>query len=134
MGGRQYRTDYTVAADFKLTSMQDYPGGLRGRVNTTTGAGYGVWIYPAERVLKLYRIGQWSIDADNTLLAQAESINLDTTGTHNLRLSFTSSHIQVFYDQNPVMNVGDFSYTQGAIALDGSSQPISFTNVGVIGD
>jgi N,N-dimethylformamidase beta subunit-like, C-terminal/Domain of unknown function (DUF4082)/Bacterial Ig domain/Viral BACON domain/3-keto-disaccharide hydrolase len=131
--GNDSWTDYTVAADFKLTSMLDYPGGLRGRVNTTTGAGYGVWIYPAERVLKLYRIGQWSIDADNTLLAQAGSINLDTTGTHNLRLSFSGSHIQVYYDQNLVIDVTDSSYTQGAIALDGSNQVISFTNVGVIG-
>jgi len=126
-------TNYTVSTDFQLSSLQDYPGGLRGRVNTTTGSGYGVWIYPAEGVVKLYSIGQWNIDASNTLLAQAGSISFDTAHTHNLRLSFNGSTINVYYDQALVITVTDSTYTQGAIALDGSSQPISFANVGVIG-
>ena len=45
-GGVDSWTDYTVSADFQLSSLNDYSGSLRGRVNTATGASYGVWIYP----------------------------------------------------------------------------------------
>jgi hypothetical protein len=125
-------TNYTVAADFQLSSSNDYPGGLRGRVNTSTGASYGVWIYPHEGILKLYRIGQWYIDDGYSLLAQSQPLSFDTN-RHNLRLSFNGSQIQVYYDNAMVIQATDSTYTQGAIALDVSNQPITFDNVQVIG-
>ena len=125
-------TDYTVATNFQLSSTSDYPGGLRGRVNINTGASYGVWIYPNERVLKLFRIGQWNIDAGNALLAQSGAIAIDTN-IHNIRLSFHGSTIQVYYDNQLAITATDSTYTQGAIALDVSNQPIAFSNVNVIG-
>jgi hypothetical protein len=124
-------TDYTVATDFQLSSLNDYPGGLRGRVNTTSGASYGVWIYPAERVLKLFRIGQWNIDADLTLLGQSTQVATDTNW-HNLRLVFQGTSISVYYDNSLAIAASDSSYSQGAIALDTSNQPISFDNVTVM--
>jgi hypothetical protein len=123
--------NYTVAADFQLASLSDYPGGLRGRVNTTTGSSYGVWIYPNERVLKLFRIGQWNIDSDLSVLGQSAPINVDTNA-HNLRLVFQGTTIQVYYDNALVITATDASYSQGAVALDVSNQPISFDNVTVI--
>jgi hypothetical protein len=126
-------TDYTVAADFQLSSLNDYPGGLRGRVNTATGASYGVWIYPHEGILKLYRINQWFIDAGFSLLAQSQQLPFDATNRHNLRLSFIGSQIQVYYDNALVIQASDSTYTKGAIALDVSNRPIAFTNVKVIG-
>lgn len=123
--------DYTVATDFRLASLNDYPGGLRGRLNPNTGASYGVWIYPAERVLKLFRIGQWNIDAGFAQLGQSGQLSMDTN-SHTLRLSFTGSTIKVYYDEVLVITATDSTYTQGAIALDVSNQPISFTNVTVI--
>ena len=124
-------TNYTVATDFHLASTNDYPGGLRGRVNTTTGASYGVWIYPAERVLKLFRIGQWNIDADLSLLGQSAQLPIDIN-THNLRLVFQGTTIQVYFDNALVISANDASYSQGAVAFDVSNQPISFDNVTVI--
>jgi hypothetical protein len=124
-------TDYTVATDFQLASLNDYPGGLRGRVNTTTGTSYGVWVYPAEKMLKLFRIGQWNIDADLSLLGQATQINIDTNW-HNVRLAFQGTTIQVYYDNALVITATDASYAQGAVALDVSNQPIAFDNVTVI--
>ncbi|PYP92404.1 MAG: hypothetical protein DMG65_04180 [Candidatus Angelobacter sp. Gp1-AA117] len=124
-------TDYTVGVDFKLASVNDFPGGIRGRVNTTTGASYGVWIYPAEGVLKLFRIGQWSIDADTTLLAQSPVVSMNTS-FHNITLGFKGAEIQVYYDNVQVLQVTDTSYAQGAVALDTSNQPIAFDNVVVI--
>jgi hypothetical protein len=129
--GSSVWTNYTVATDFQLASTNDYPGGLRGRVNTTTGASYGVWIYPAERVLKLFRIGQWNIDADLSFLGQSAQLPIDTNA-HNLRLVFQGTTIQVYFDNALVISANDASYSQGAVAFDVSSQPISFSNVTVI--
>lgn len=124
-------TDYTVSTDFQLASVNDYPGGLRGRVNTTTGSSYGVWIYPNERVLKLFRIGAWNIDTDLSLLGQSAPISIDTN-QHNLRLVFQGTTIQVYYDNTLAITATDASYSQGAVALDVSNQPIAFDNVTVI--
>ena len=124
-------TDYTVAMDFQLASANDYPGGLRGRVNTTTGASYGVWIYPVEHIVKLFRIDQWNIDSGNTLLGESVQLSMDTNW-HNLRLAFQGSSVKVYYDNALVINATDATYTQGAVALDVSNQPISFDNITVI--
>ncbi|MGH9517154.1 MAG: N,N-dimethylformamidase beta subunit family domain-containing protein [Terriglobales bacterium] len=124
-------TDYTVSSDFQLASVNDYPGGLRGRVNTTTGASYGVWVYPNEKVLKLFRIGQWNIDSDLSVLGVSAPISIDTN-QHNLRLVFQGTTIQVYYDNALAITATDTSYSQGAVALDTSNQPITFDNVTVI--
>lgn len=129
--GSESWTDYTVAVNFQLASLNDYPGGLRGRLNTSTGASYGAWVYPAQGVIKLFRIDQWNIDAGNALLGQSTTLTMDTN-VHNLRLAFQGSTIQVYYDNALVVTATDSTYTQGAIALDVSSQPISFSNVAVI--
>jgi hypothetical protein len=125
-------TDYTVAVDFQLSSLTGNPGGLRGRLDTTTGASYGVWIYPGQQLLKLFKIGQWDIDVQNQLIAQPAAVNIDTN-PHNLRLTFKGPIIQVYYDNTLVMQATDSTYTQGAIALDVSNQPVAFDNVQVIG-
>ncbi len=125
-------TNYTAALDFQLASLNDYPGGMRGRLNTSTGAGYAVWVYPAQGVLKLFRVGQWNIDAGNTLLAQSGAVPLDTN-LHHLRLVFQGSTIQVYFDDALAISASDSTYTQGAIALDVSNQPIGYSNVAVIG-
>jgi len=126
-------TDYTVAADFQLSSLNNYPGGIRGRLNTSTGASYGVWIYPGQGILKLYRIDQWYIDAGYSLLAQSTVLNMDTAHTHNLRLTFRGTEISAYYDNALVMQATDATYGQGGVSFDVSNQPIGFTNVNVIG-
>ena len=126
-------TDYTVSVDFQLSSLNNYPGGIRGRLNTSTGASYGVWVYPTQGVLKLFRIDQWYIDAGNALLAQSQILNMDTAHTHNLRLSFKGAQISVYYDNALTIQATDPTYIQGGVALDVSNQPIGFTNVSVIG-
>jgi hypothetical protein len=123
--------DYTVAVDTKLASLSDYPGGIRGRVNPSTGAGYGVWIYPAEGLLRLYRIDQWNIDTSFALLGQSTPIAMDTN-VHNIRIAFKGSAISVYYDNKLVVTATDTTYTQGVVALDVSNQPITFDNVTVI--
>ena len=130
--GNSTWANYTVAANFQLASTSDFPGGLRGRLNTSTGASYAVWIYPNEHILKLYRIGQWNIDAGFSLLAQSAPVTTDTK-VHSLRLVFQGTQIQVYYDDALAIQATDATYSQGAIALDVSNQPIGFSNVSVIG-
>ena len=38
--------DYIFDSNIKLANLSNWPGGLRGRVNPATGAGYAVWLYP----------------------------------------------------------------------------------------
>ncbi|HET6840955.1 MAG TPA: N,N-dimethylformamidase beta subunit family domain-containing protein [Candidatus Angelobacter sp.] len=124
-------TDYNVGVDFTLAAAQDYPGGIRGRVNPATGASYAVWIYPTEGILKLFSVGQWSIDAGFTLLAQSTPVTMNAQ-KHNIVLSFNGPVIRVCLDGVQVIQVSDSTYSQGAIALDPSGIPITYDNVMVI--
>ncbi len=120
-----------MSADITLANLSNYPGGIRGRVNLATGASYAVWLYPADHTIKLFRTTAWNIDtAGLTLLGQSAPIALDTT-RHTVRLQFTGNQIMVYYDTALVISASDTVLTSGAIALDVSSQPISFNNVSV---
>jgi hypothetical protein len=124
-------TDYTVSADVTLANHSNYPGGIRGRVNLSTGASYAVWLYPGDNVIKLFRATGWSIDsAGLTLLGQSPAMVLDTS-KHTVRLQLTGNQIKVYYDTALIISASDSVLTSGAIALDVSSQPISFANVSV---
>ncbi len=124
-------TDYTVGVDVKLSSLSNYPGGIRGRLNPSTGASYAAWLYPAQGLIRLYRVDQWNIDVSNALLGVSAPVAMDTN-THNLRLMFQGTTIKVYFDNVLVITATDATYTDGAIALDVSNQSISFANVTVI--
>jgi len=125
-------TDYTLTAKIRLSTLNNYPGGLRGRINPSTGAGYVLWMYPATRELRLYRATAWFIDSPGlALLGTASNIAFDTVNFHTLRMTFRGSFIDVYYDGTRVMSVSDTAYTSGVIALDAATQPIQFDNVTV---
>jgi len=127
--GSQGWTDYSFSADFKLSSTSNYPGGIRARLNLSTGSGYGVWFYPGSGFVRLYRIGQWSIDSGFSTLAQAP-LTFDTN-VHNVRIDLKGSTITVFYDNAQIIQVTDATYTSGGVAFDVSNQPIRYTNARV---
>jgi hypothetical protein len=123
-------TDYKVAAKFRLANGSDYPGGLRGRVNTSTGASYAAWLYPGEGVIKLYHAMAWNIDTTGlALLAQASVGTITPSAFHDLSISFVGSQITVNYDGTDVIQTTDTTLTAGAIALDVSNQPIEWDDV-----
>jgi hypothetical protein len=123
-------TDYTVAATFQLANGSNYPGGLRGRVDPATGAGYAAWLYPGDGVIKLFRATAWHIDTPGlTLLAQASVGNLSASAPHTLALTFSGSQIAVSFDGTTAIQATDSTLAAGAVALDVSSQPITWDDV-----
>jgi 3-keto-disaccharide hydrolase len=123
-------TDYTVEARFNVFTISNYPGGLRGRVNTSTGAGYEAWILPNSRTIVLYRATGWSIDSPGlTALGSFTVANMDPNVFHNLRLTFSGTQISVIYDGTTIIQATDASFIGGAIALDVSNQHMQFDDV-----
>ena len=125
-------TDYTLEVDFRLSSLNNYPGGIRGRVNPTTGAGYALWLYPATGEVKLFRATGWNIDSPGlTLLGSASGVAFDNMNFHPLRLTFNGDIIEVYYNGQILFSATDTVYSSGGIAIDVSNQPIEFDNVKV---
>ena len=114
----------------RLNSLSNFPGGIRGRVNPATGAGYALWLYPATRELRLYQATAWNIDSPGlTQLGVAAGIPVDTVNFHTLRLTFRGPAIEVYYDGVLVISTSNSAYSTGTIALDVVNQPIDFDDV-----
>ncbi|HWZ42268.1 MAG TPA: Ig-like domain-containing protein [Candidatus Saccharimonadales bacterium] len=122
--------DYTVEAKFQLFSGNNYPGGLRGRVNLSTGTSYAAWLYPGSSQIKLFRTGGWNIDSPGlVMLQQATVSSMAANVFHRLDLSFSGAQITVSYDGTVVITATDSTLSAGAIALDVSNQHIQFEDV-----
>ena len=123
-------TDYTVEARFNVFTISNYPGGLRGRVNTATGAGYEAWILPGSKTIVLYRTAGWSIDTPGlTALGSFTVAAMDPNVFHSLKLSFSGTTISVIYDGTSIIQATDATLTSGAVALDVSNQHVQFDDV-----
>jgi hypothetical protein len=131
--GNSNWSNYTVKAGFLLSSVTDYPGGIRAYINPTTGASYAAWIYPTEGVIKLFRTTAWSINTAPVLLGTSAHVTVDNVNYHSLSLSMNSGQVVVLYDGNPVVTATDTNLNGGMIALDVSNQPIQFDDVTVTG-
>jgi len=128
--GNSTWSDYSLTVGIQLAGLNDYPGGIRGRVNPNTGESYGVWLYPKEGVIKLFHVAKWVIGSP-IVLGQG-TLNFDTN-LHTVGLTFAGSSIQVTYDGALVISANDTSLSQGDVALDGSTQIVNFSNVQVTG-
>jgi hypothetical protein len=124
-------TDYTFQTDVTLSTGNNYPGGVRFRLNTSTGAGYAFWLYPGSSKVVLYRVPQWDIDSGFSTLATATGLTIGA-GTHHIRIDVQGSAITAYLDNLRVLTASDSTYPAGAIALDGSNQVLSYKNVSVI--
>ena len=122
-------TDYDVETKILLFSTSNYPGGLRARVNPSTGSGYEAWLYPGSNTIALFRITGWNIDSPGLTELSSASVTFDATNFHTLRLSLHGSAIAVYWDNVQIMSANDSTYASGLIALDVSNQPIEFDDV-----
>ncbi len=123
-------TDYTLQADVTLSTATNYPGGIRFRLNPSTGAAYAVWLYPGTSQVKLLKPSVWNINTNPVTLATVSQAL--TAGTHHLRIDVRGSSITVFLDYAQLISFTDASYAAGAIALDVSNQPVAFSNITVV--
>ena len=81
----------------------------------------------------MFKVTGWSIDSPGlTLLASATGIAFDDANFHTLRLTFTGSLIDAYYDGQVLFSATDAAYSSGGIALDVSNQPVEFDNVLVV--
>jgi hypothetical protein len=107
-----------------------YGGGIGGRVNTTTGARYGVWVYPegsagGSSVVQVIKFQDWTTWSGTfgTPMAQASLPGVGTVA-HTLLVTFQGNTIQVYYDAVQYINVTDNgfgsvpAYTIGGVSLD----------------
>src|SRR5260370_37006946 len=101
--------DYDFQADVKLSSLSDYPGGLRGRVDPVSGGGYALWLYPAEGLVRLYRTAAWNINLGFTQLGQASG-PFDNQSFHTLKLSFHWCQIPLYRDCALLTHLGDTNH------------------------
>ena len=113
--------DYALEGRVRLPAGA-FGGGLGGRVNPVNGAHYGVWIYPdgsagGSNKLKLIKFRDWTSWSGTPM----QQVNLPSVGTdwHALKIIFSGSRIQVFYDGNLMMDVTDNSYDSRAACLTG---------------
>ena len=132
--GNSTWANYTVQTGFLLSVLSNYPGGIRGYINPSTGASYAAWLYPAEGVIKLWRTSVWSINTSATLLGTSSHLTMDNVKWHTLALSINAGQIVAYYDGVPAVSATDATLSGGMIALDVSSKPIQFANVLVTGN
>jgi hypothetical protein len=132
--GNSAWANYAVQASFRLSSLADYPGGIRGYINPSSGASYAAWLYPAEGVIKVWRTTTWNINTSPVLLGTSAHLTMDTTDWHALALSINGGRVVASYDGIAVVSVSDSNLPGGMIALDVSNKPIQFTDVFVTGN
>ncbi len=127
-------TDYTFETKVRVTNAADFPGGIRGRVNTTTGGSYAAWIYPGQGKIKLWRNSVWHIDTSPTTVLAEANVSISTGTFHTLAITFQGNQITVAFNGTNVIQTTDSTYTAGAVALDVSNQPIEYDDALVTSD
>jgi hypothetical protein len=114
-------TDYTIQERIQIPAGS-LGGGIGGRVNTSTGAHYGAWVYPAgsgggSNVLKLVKFRDWTTWSRVPM----QQVNLPDVGTgwHTLQMTFIGSRILVYYDGSLKIDVTDNNFDSRAPYLSG---------------
>src|SRR5581483_2260848 len=119
-------SDYTVQGQIQFPAGA-FGGGIGGRVNGTTGAHYGAWIYPegsggGSAVIKLVKFHNWNTWS-YIPMAQASLPGVGTTW-HTLLLIFQGTRIRASYDGVQYIDVTDNgfdslpAYMSGGVSLD----------------
>ena len=129
--GNSAWANYSVQADVQLSNLNNYPGGIRGRVQPNGGS-YAVWLYPGSQQMILYRTAQWDIDQGYATLGSAPVV-FDATKPHIVKLAMQGSQLTVYYDGQATITATDATYTNGQVAFDVSNQVIAFGNILVVG-
>jgi len=111
-------SNYSVQAQFQFPAGA-YGGGLGGRLNSDSGSHYAAWVYPenssgGSNVLKLLRFDSYSSFA----LLRQTNLPAVGTGSHTVKLEFSGSLINVYFDSNKLLSATDATYASGSVSLD----------------
>jgi uncharacterized repeat protein (TIGR01451 family) len=114
-------TDYTVEGRIQFPTGA-FGGGIGGRVDPSTGAHYGAWVYPdgssgGSNVLKLVKLRTWTTWSGTPM----QETSLPSVGTdwHTLKLDFEGNRIKVYYDGAQVIDAADDGYDSRPAYLSG---------------
>jgi len=110
-------TDYSVEGRIQFPSGA-YGGGIGGRVDPSTGAHYGAWVYPGSSSLRLVKFRDWT-NWNGQAMGGEVSLPGVGTGWHTLKVEFVGNRIRVYYDGNPVLDVTDENYDGRAPYMSG---------------
>jgi hypothetical protein len=112
-------SDYSIEADIRFSSTGSYSGGIVGRLNPITGQRYAVWVCPGSSLLRFIRFSDWTHWSEQGV-ASAVKIPVVGSGWHHIKMTFSGSHIQVFYDfaSTPNLNIQDTNFKTGYAGLD----------------
>jgi hypothetical protein len=131
-------TNYSVQAQIQFSSSNGWGGGIGGRLNATTGAHYGAWVYPegspgGSNVLKLIKFQTWtSFGYNGSNGATMQTVSLPEVGTnvHTLKMAFFGSQIAVYYDGAEMISMADTD-TGGSPYLTGGVTADNYTTDGL---
>ena len=132
-------SNYSVQAQFQISSTNAIGSGLGGRLNPATGARYSVWIYPenspetispGQASLAIYKYENW------TAYTVGNFMPLPGMGTnlHTVKIFYEGNQILAYYDGVLVTNWTDNgafdgrpAFTNGDIDVETYKNPIPYT-------
>ena len=120
--GNESWSDYVVEARTRYASGQ-YGAEIAARLNTTSGARYGFWVYPAisgPNVAKLIKFTNWTTWS---LVPLATASVATDSNYHRMKMVLNGTLIKCYYDGTLVIQYNDTSspYLTGAIDLETSA-------------
>lgn len=126
-------TDYEFEVDIKLTTRNDWPGGIRVRLNPDTGGSYFTWVYPSQAAIMVYIANAWDCN-NNRGIAQRdawEPPELDEWG--KLKMVVEGRKIQSWWNGEEILSIEDKVWEKGTISFTTFTEDVYFDNVRVVG-
>ncbi len=137
--GSQNWTNYSVQAQFQISSTNAIGSALAGRLNPATGARYSAWIYPENAPetiapglasMAIYKYENWTTYTEGNLIL------LPGLGTnqHTVKLSFVGNQVLAYFDGVLVTNWtdngtfdGQPAFLNGGIDVETYKNPVPYT-------
>ncbi len=130
--------DYTVECDIRLATLQEWPGGIRTYVDPKTGGHYAVWVYPVQKMIRLYSGTDWDINVGIVTLGEFRPFDPKVNEFFHIKVVHKGKRIEVWYGENKdsikkIIEADDDKFKSGLFACDGWDKPIHFDNILITG-
>ncbi len=138
MTGNADWKDYTVECEIRLPTLLEWPGGIRTYVDTQTGGHYAVWVYPVQKMIRLYSGTAWDINVGIVTLGEFKPFDPKTDEFFYIKVVHKGKRIEVWYGEKKesvkkIIEADDDKYKSGLFACDGWDKPIHFDNILITG-